>query len=58
MAGVSRSVSLLLAYLIKQKNMKYNDAYDLVKRKRRIVVDLLFRFIQIVDLSGSSDNMN
>lgn len=38
MAGVSRSVSLFLAYLIKHKNMKYNDAYDLVKAKRRIVV--------------------
>lgn len=37
MAGVSRSVSLLLAYLIKTKQMKFHEAFDLVKKRRRIV---------------------
>ena len=50
MAGVSRSVSLLLAYLIKHRNMGFHDAFDFVKRKRRIVRVCSFRFILIVGL--------
>lgn len=37
MAGVSRSVTLVLAYLIKKKGMRYDDAYSMVKSKRRII---------------------
>jgi protein-tyrosine phosphatase len=42
MAGVSRSVSLVLAYFIKNKGMTYDDAYKLVKSRRKIVT---FKFI-------------
>lgn len=37
MAGVSRSVSLVLAYLIKHKDMRYEEAYSHVKSRRKIV---------------------
>jgi protein-tyrosine phosphatase len=37
MAGVSRSVSLVIAYLIKHKDMNYEAAYTLVKSRRKIV---------------------
>lgn len=53
MAGVSRSVALVLAFLIKKKGMNYDQAYSMVKGRRRIVVIDLFRFIQMTDLSGN-----
>ena len=34
-AGVCRSVSIVIAYLIKKENMSYSDALKLVKQKRR-----------------------
>jgi len=34
--GVSRSVSMVIAYLIKEKGMTYQEAYELVKSKRQI----------------------
>lgn len=37
LAGVSRSVSLVLAYLIKHRGMGYCDAYDLIKGRRKII---------------------
>ncbi len=37
LAGVSRSVSLVLAYLIKHRNMSYSSAYERVKSRRRII---------------------
>jgi protein-tyrosine phosphatase len=37
MAGVSRSVTIVLAYLIKEKAMGFDQAYALVKNRRRIV---------------------
>lgn len=36
-AGVSRSVSMVLAYFIKEHGMHYEEAYHLVKAKRKIV---------------------
>ena len=36
-AGVSRSPSIIIGYLIKEKNMKFNDAYNFVKKKRNII---------------------
>jgi len=36
-AGVSRSATLCLAYLISCRGMSLNDAYDEVKRKRRVI---------------------
>jgi protein-tyrosine phosphatase len=41
LAGVSRSVSLVIAYLIKCKNMTYDRAYQMLKAKRSIVLELL-----------------
>ena len=37
LAGVSRSVCLVLAYFIKCKGFSYDEAYNLVKLKRNIV---------------------
>lgn len=37
MAGISRSVALVLAFLIKKKGMKYDEAYSMVKSRRRII---------------------
>ena len=36
-AGISRSATVVLAYLIIYKNMKFNDAYKLVQRERPII---------------------
>jgi dual specificity phosphatase 12 len=38
MAGISRSVTLVLAYLIKSEGMDYETAYSLIKNRRRIVM--------------------
>jgi protein-tyrosine phosphatase len=37
MAGISRSVTLVIAYLIKCTNKTFEEAYRLVKAKRKIV---------------------
>lgn len=37
MAGVSRSASVIVAYLIKEQNMKFIDAIALLKKARSIV---------------------
>ena len=39
-AGVSRSVSMVIAYLMREQNMNYEDAYRLVKSRRKIVAML------------------
>jgi len=38
MAGVSRSASLVIAYLIKHKNMSLREAFLMVREKRRIAM--------------------
>ncbi len=38
MAGVSRSVALVIAYLIRHSNMSYDDAFAFVKSRRKIVI--------------------
>jgi len=50
LAGVSRSVCLVLAYFIKCKGFSYEESYNLVKIKRSIVIIYLHRFILIRDL--------
>ncbi len=37
MAGVSRSASIVIAYLMTRENMTYNDAYNMVKEKRSVI---------------------
>jgi hypothetical protein len=37
MAGISRSVTLVIAYLIKCNNRSFDEAYRFVKTKRKIV---------------------
>ncbi len=37
LAGVSRSVSLVLAYFIKHQGYSYTKAFELVKNRRRII---------------------
>lgn len=36
-AGISRSASLVIAYIMKTRTMQYNDAYELVSQKRHFV---------------------
>jgi protein-tyrosine phosphatase len=36
-AGVSRSASFVIAYLIKKKEMLYPDALKYVKERRRVI---------------------
>lgn len=52
-AGVSRSVSMVLAYFIKEHGMHYEDAYRLVKSKRKIVILCLSRSTPTMASSGS-----
>lgn len=57
LAGVSRSVCLVLAYFIKCKGFSYEESYNLVKIKRSIVIIYLHRFILIRDLQLNLKNM-
>lgn len=54
MAGVSRSVTLVLAYLIKHFGMSYNEAFRTVQRKRNKVTPVPYRSTQILVLFDSS----
>ena len=36
-AGVSRSASIIIAYLMKEKNNTYKEAFSFVKAKRSII---------------------
>jgi len=37
LAGVSRSVSLVIAYFIKHKRLSFAETYDLIKSRRRVI---------------------
>jgi protein-tyrosine phosphatase len=50
MAGISRSVTLVLAYLIKYLKMSYQEAFHAVQRKRNKVRYISFRSTRIWDL--------
>jgi protein-tyrosine phosphatase len=58
MAGVSRSVTLVLAFLIKKKGMTYDEAYSMVKQRRRIVSVILFRYTRMMGLLDNYETMN
>ena len=49
MAGVSRSASLIMAYLMKYKGMSLRGAYDFLKTKREIIHPNTGFFRQLVD---------
>lgn len=36
-AGISRSATLVIAYVMKTRSMNYNEAFDLVYQKRRVI---------------------
>lgn len=38
MAGVSRSVTLVIAYIMEKSGSSYDTAYEYVKSKRKIVI--------------------
>jgi protein-tyrosine phosphatase len=42
MAGVSRSATLVIAYLMSSRRLSFNDAFKLVKSRRKIVFFMLF----------------
>lgn len=48
-AGVSRSVSMVIAYLIREHKLNYDEAYRLVKSKRKIVPLNPLRFTPMTD---------
>ena len=43
LAGVSRSVSLVIAYFIKHKNMNFEDAFFMIKSRRKIVLFIIMQ---------------
>jgi protein-tyrosine phosphatase len=53
MAGISRSVTLVLAYLMKHKCLTYREATSMVAKNRRKVLVFLSRLTLILDLLGS-----
>jgi protein-tyrosine phosphatase len=48
MAGVSRSATLVIAYLMFSRRITFVEAFRLVKCRRRIVVPIIFRLVQTV----------
>lgn len=56
MAGISRSATLVVAYLIKKYNYSMDSILSLLKRKRSIVIfKISFRLTQI---KASYSNLN
>jgi hypothetical protein len=53
-AGVSRSVSMVIAYLISERNMSYDEAYREVKSRRKIVHIGRNRFVPTTVSSNNS----
>lgn len=56
MAGVSRSVTLVIAFLMRNRQIGYQDAFDLVKRRRKIVFHMAFRSVRILHFWSSCNN--
>lgn len=54
MAGISRSVTLVIAYLIKCHGLPYDTAYSMVKSRRKIV---RYYFTQIHPNDGFIDQL-
>jgi protein-tyrosine phosphatase len=58
MAGVSRSATLVIAFLMRSRLLSFEEAYNLVKQKRKIVFLLAFRYIPIHHLFNNYDSSN
>jgi protein-tyrosine phosphatase len=43
MAGISRSVSFVIAYLMKFRGMKYDEALGFIRSRRSVVVSILIQ---------------
>lgn len=56
MAGVSRSATLVIAFLMRSRLLSFEEAYNLVKQKRKIVFLLAFRSIPIHHLFNNYDS--
>jgi dual specificity MAP kinase phosphatase len=48
-AGISRSPTIVIAYLMKIKNLTHDSAYHLVKSKRGIIEPNIFFVSQLFD---------
>lgn len=51
--GVSRSVSIVIGYLISTQNMSFNEAYNLLKSKRANIDPNIGFVAQLKDLESS-----
>ena len=45
MAGVSRSATIVMAYLMKSRGVTFQQAYRQIKSKRSIVSNIISRYI-------------
>lgn len=57
-AGVSRSATIVIAYLIYKQNMTYQDAYDFLKSKRYVISPNSHFVNQLVKLEKELQNLN
>jgi protein-tyrosine phosphatase len=49
-SGTNRSITILIAYLIRKYKFTYDFLYSFIEDKKASVINLLFRSIQIKDL--------
>lgn len=62
LAGISRSVTVTVAYLMQKRNLSLNDAYDFVKRKKSNIspnfnfMGQLLDFERTLGLNSPCDN--
>lgn len=57
-AGVSRSATIVIAYLIYKQNMTYQDAYDFLKSKRYVISPNSHFINQLVKLEKELQSLN
>jgi protein-tyrosine phosphatase len=56
MAGVSRSATLVIAFLMRSRSLSFQQAFRLVKQKRKIVPQAAYRSVPTPPSSNSSRN--
>lgn len=57
-AGISRSPTIIIAYLMKKQNLKFNDAYNKVRELRPIIAPNLVFMSQLMDYETRLLNNN